>query len=50
MERTGGEPDIIAQNQKTGHLPAEKQGYIFYDFSAESPKDRRSTCFDEEAL
>ena len=50
MERTGGEPDIIAQNQKTGQLPAEKQGYIFYDFSAESPKDRRSTCYDEEAL
>jgi len=50
MERTGGEPDIIAQNQKTGHLPAEKQGYIFYDCSAESPKDRRSSCYDEEAL
>lgn len=43
MERTGGEPDIIAQDQNTGE-------YIFYDCSAESPKDRRSICYDEEAL
>lgn len=43
MERTGGEPDVIAMDQKTGE-------YIFYDCSAESPKDRRSICYDEEAL
>jgi hypothetical protein len=43
MERTGGEPDIIAKDQKTGE-------YIFYDCSAESPKDRRSICYDEDAL
>jgi hypothetical protein len=43
MERTGGEPDVIAQDQKTGE-------YIFYDCSAESPKDRRSICYDENAL
>ncbi len=43
MEKTGGEPDLIGQDQKSGE-------YIFYDCSAESPKDRRSTCYDEEAL
>lgn len=43
MERTGGEPDIISKDQKTGE-------YIFYDCSAESPKDRRSICYDEDAL
>jgi hypothetical protein len=43
MERTGGEPDVIAMDQKTGE-------YIFYDCSAESPKDRRSICYDEDAL
>lgn len=43
MEKTGGEPDVIAQDQKSGE-------YIFYDCSAESPKDRRSTCYDQEAL
>jgi hypothetical protein len=43
MEKTGGEPDLIARDQKSGE-------YIFYDCSAESPKDRRSTCYDEEAL
>ena len=43
MEKTGGEPDVISQDQK----PDE---YIFYDCSAESPKDRRSTCYDQEAL
>ena len=43
MERTGGEPDVIALDQKTGE-------YIFFDCSAESPKDRRSICYDEEAL
>ena len=43
MEETGGEPDVVAQDRKTGE-------YIFYDCSAESPKDRRSFCYDHEAL
>jgi hypothetical protein len=43
MERTGGEPDVVGQNKKTGE-------YIFYDCSAESPKGRRSFCYDGEAL
>jgi hypothetical protein len=43
MERTGGEPDLIGQDKKTGE-------YIFYDCSAESPKGRRSLCYDREAL
>ena len=43
MESTGGEPDVVAQNQKTGE-------YIFYDCSAESPTGRRSLCYDREAL
>ena len=43
MERTGGEPDVIGQDKKTDE-------YIFYDCSAESPKDRRSLCYDREAL
>ena len=43
MERTGGEPDVVGHDKKTGE-------YIFYDCSAESPKDRRSLCFDREAL
>ena len=43
MEKTGGEPDVISQDQKSGE-------YIFYDCSAESPKDRRSTCYDQDAL
>jgi len=43
MEETGGEPDVVAQDKKTGE-------YIFYDCSAESPKDRRSLCYDHEAL
>jgi hypothetical protein len=43
MERTGGEPDVIAMDQNTGE-------YIFYDCSPESPKDRRSICYDEDAL
>ena len=41
MERTGGEPDVIGHDQKTGE-------YIFYDCSAESPKGRRSVCYDRE--
>jgi hypothetical protein len=43
MERTGGEPDVIGHDKKTGE-------YIFYDCSAESPKGRRSVCYDQEAL
>jgi hypothetical protein len=43
MERTGGEPDVVGFDKKTGE-------YIFYDCSAESPKDRRSLCYDREAL
>ena len=47
MERTGGEPDVVHHN--VGH--DKKTGeYIFYDCSAESPKDRRSFCYDREAL
>ena len=41
MERTGGEPDVVGHDRKTG-------GYIFYDCSAESPKGRRSVCYDRE--
>ena len=43
MERTGGEPDVVGHDKKTGE-------YIFYDCSAESPKGRRSVCYDQEAL
>lgn len=42
MERTGGEPDVAGYDKKTGE-------FIFYDCSAESPKDRRSICYDREA-
>ena len=41
MERTGGEPDVVGYDNKTGEL-------IFYDCSAESPKGRRSVCYDRE--
>ena len=43
MERSGGEPDVVSHDKKTGE-------YIFYDCSAESPKGRRSLCYDREAL
>jgi hypothetical protein len=43
MERTGGEPDIVGHDKKTGE-------YIFYDCSAESPEGRRSLCYDREGL
>jgi hypothetical protein len=43
MEQTGGEPDVVDQDKKTGE-------YIFYDCAAESPKGRRSFCYDREAL
>lgn len=42
MERTGGEPDVVGFDKKTGE-------FIFYDCSAESPKGRRSICYDREA-
>src|SRR5256885_726259 len=42
MEKTGGEPDIVGHDKKTGE-------YLFYDCSAESPKSRRSVCYDREA-
>lgn len=42
MERTGGEPDVVAFDKKKGE-------YIFYDCSAESPKGRRSLCYDRAA-
>ena len=43
MEKTGGEPDVVGHDKKTGE-------YIFYDCSAESPGGRRSFCYDREAL
>jgi hypothetical protein len=43
MERTGSEPDVVGHDKKTGE-------YIFYDCSPESPKGRRSVCYDREAL
>jgi len=43
MERTGGEPDVVGYDKATNE-------YIFYDCSAESPKGRRSLCYDREAL
>ena len=43
MERTGGEPDVVGFDKKTGE-------YIFYDCSAESPTGRRSFCYDRQAL
>lgn len=42
MELTGGEPDVVGYDEKTGE-------YLFYDCSAESPKDRRSLCYDRTA-
>ena len=43
MERTGGEPDVVGHDKKTGE-------YIFFDCSAESPNGRRSVCYDREGL
>src|SRR5882724_9292050 len=43
MERTGGEPDVVGHDTKTGE-------YIFYDCSEESPKGRRSVCYDGDAM
>jgi hypothetical protein len=43
MERTGGEPDVVGHDKRTGE-------YVFYDCSAESPKGRTSVCYDREGL
>ena len=43
MERTGGEPDVVGHDNKTNE-------YLFYDCSAETPKGRRSLCYDQQAL
>ena len=43
MERTGGEPDVVGHDKKTGE-------YIFHDCSAESPQGRRSICYDREGM
>lgn len=43
MERTGGEPDVVGHDRKSGE-------YLFYDCSAETPKGRRSLCYDRKAL
>ncbi len=43
MERTGGEPDVVGQDRRSGE-------YIFFDCSAESPEGRRSICYDREGL
>jgi hypothetical protein len=43
MERTGGEPDVVGHDKKTGE-------YVFYDCSAETPKGRTSVCYDREGL
>ena len=43
MERTGGEPDVVGQDKKTG-------GYVFFDCSAETPRGRTSVCYDREGL
>jgi Protein of unknown function (DUF4256) len=43
MERTGGEPDVVGQDKKTGE-------FVFFDCSAQSPKGRTSLCYDREAL
>lgn len=43
MEKTGGEPDVVGHDKKTGE-------YIFYDCAAETPKERRSICYDVDAL
>jgi len=43
MERTGGEPDVVGQDEKTGE-------YVFFDCSAETPKGRTSVCYDREGL
>ena len=43
MERTGGEPDVVGHDRKTGD-------YVFYDCSAQTPEGRRNVCYDREAL
>ena len=50
MERTGGEPDVVDHDKKTGRLSTGRQEYIFYDCSTETPSGRRNVCYDREAL
>ena len=50
MEITGGEPDVVGHDKKTAATAGQAGEYIFYDCSPESPKGRRSICYDHEAL
>jgi hypothetical protein len=50
MEETGGEPDVVGHDEKTTATAGQAGEYIFYDCAAESPKGRRSVCYDGEAL
>ena len=50
MEKTGGEPDVVGHDKKTTTTAGQADEYIFYDCSEESPKGRRSVCYDQEAL
>ncbi len=50
MEITGGEPDVVGHDEKTTATAGQAGEYIFYDCSSESPKGRRSICYDREAL
>ncbi len=50
METTGGEPDVVSFASKGGSQTAGSKEYIFIDCSAETPKDRRSICYDHQAL
>ena len=50
MESTGGEPDVVGHDKKTTATAGRAGEYIFNDCSAESPKGRRSVCYDHEAL
>src|SRR5690606_23212580 len=49
MEETGGEPDVVGYDAKTTATAGQAGEYIFYDCSAESPKGRRSVCYDRAA-
>lgn len=50
MEQTGGEPDVVGQDNRPAGRQEKQGAYIFYDCSAESPAGRRSVCYDTEAL
>lgn len=49
MEKTGGEPDVVAYDLPTGKV-GKVDEIVFFDCSAESPQGRRSVCYDREAL